>query len=111
MKTNINIGLSGNVNITYNPVVGSGTYTGDATQNRAIPHGLGRIPKFVFIAKTPANDHNSTIHSALAQINDINNGATTAVTAMDINNFYVGDAGGTASGMNVNLVAYLWSAI
>lgn len=36
-------------------IIGIGTYTGDGTTNRAIPHGLGTIPKFVFLATTNGN--------------------------------------------------------
>jgi hypothetical protein len=90
----------------------SGSYTGDGSQNRAIPHGLGRIPSLVFVAKTSSNDHNHTMMSSSPTIlRDINSGVEVTVTSMTAVNFYVGDNLGLTTGGNFNAAVYNWVAI
>ena len=97
------------------PVVAtSGTYTGNNTANRAIPHGLARIPNLVILTDR-GNGYMWRIqgiqptiiyyHSAAAM------GESGAVTAMDATNFYVGDGTvGSYLAANRSPNGYSWSA-
>lgn len=89
-----------------------GSYTGNNSANRAIPHGLSRIPKLVFIQQ-------STTHDSFVQIMinfnlEYEGGATHAnygTTVPDSTNFYVGNAANYGQSANANAVAYTWVAI
>jgi hypothetical protein len=86
----------------------TGTYTGNDTVNRAIPHGLGRTPCRVFFAQIGQNlmwDLNAT-----GQINLVGL-ATLAVTAFDATNFYVGNAAGYGNSANAAGNDYRWTAV
>lgn len=87
----------------------TGLYTGDASQNRAIPHGLGSTPSLVCITYTT---YQFRIHAeAPTNIYYIKNDTVgvKSVTAMDSTNFYVGDgADGNASANAV--LGYKWTA-
>jgi len=87
----------------------SGTYTGDASDNKAIPHGLGGIPKIVIISQDgqPAIAHIMRDEAGIR--ND--NVAFLAVTAPNATNFYVGNNANYAQTMNFNLTAYSWVAM
>ncbi len=97
-------------------VTSAGTYTGNSSANRAIPHGLAVTPKFVFIADTTASDSagGSTYHliTGIARIYHTAGGANSSlgVTVMDGTNFYVGNATAYASSANNNAVTYSWVA-
>lgn len=89
----------------------TGTYTGNAAANRAIPHNLGRVPTMVSVfdtgeAKTVLRYGNSVYMIALIDAGSVQ---YFSVTACDSTNFYVGD-GGNKYG-NVNLHNYAWVAI
>jgi hypothetical protein len=95
----------------------SDTYTGDNTQNRAIPHGMGVIPRLVLIFfRTDATQWEFTAlfpQTATLPWVDLDNGAAVAasaatITAMTTTNFYVGDA---AKNGNQNARVYFWLAI
>jgi hypothetical protein len=75
--------------------ISSGTYSGDNTTNRAIPHGLGVTPKLVIIQGSGGGDY--LVYRVIgAVVYMLNDGAgaidVRAVTAMDATNFYVGNA-------------------
>lgn len=97
--------------------IAEGTYTGDDSVNRAIPHGLGKIPSQVIIQNQEANaargEYVFLLLKAHARMSCVKGGASSSltVTAMDITNFYVGNA--TAPGMaaNANTIPYGWVAI
>ena len=89
----------------------SGSYTGDDTANRAIAHGLGRIPSVVIIKQAGA-------WAALIVKGVANIGVfwTTpqnaqAVTSMDATNFYVGNAGSFPNSGNATATSYFWNAM
>lgn len=94
-------------------IITTGTYTGDGTQNRAIPHGLGRVPKLVIVITTNAgqmvmNYIDNTTHghyeSGSTTLNDTR-------AAWDSTNFYVGDPGGGHDNGSGGTYQYSWVAI
>jgi hypothetical protein len=91
------------------PFMTRGIYVGDGTQNRAIAHGLGKIPRLIIIHNafvdhlwwmTTANG--SYVFNDAAAI-------STNVTAWNNINFFVG---GDATGLytNGNLNNFIWYA-
>ncbi|MBA7672585.1 hypothetical protein ES703_80767 [subsurface metagenome] len=97
-------------------LVTTGSYTGDASASKAIPHGMPRVPKMVTIWRAEAGDHSGLmffIHKDRARIHDAEDGSDTslAVTAMNTTNFYVGNASEYNHSANYNLMPYKWVAI
>lgn len=89
-------------------LISSGTYSGANTEDRAIPHSLGKVPHIVFLtAETAKLAH---IDGNFPTIICGNAGAYT-VTAMDSTNFYVGDAASYANSFNAGGADYHWVAI
>jgi len=92
----------------------SGTYTGNAAVNRAIPHGLPNIPKFVLL-----NGITGYYFYTIIEAGKINwqkaqvtaSSGQLAVTAMDDVNFYVGNATDYSGSANANTYAYHWVAV
>lgn len=97
---------SGKANVT------TGEYTGNDTQNRAIPHGLGRTPKIVFVIRNNGTSW-FTIYTFLAAIFYLSASTNTyiAVTAIDGTNFYVGNAASYSTSANSLGWFYYWVAI
>ncbi|GAI54372.1 unnamed protein product, partial [marine sediment metagenome] len=91
----------------------SGSYTGDNTVNRAIAHGLGRIPHLVVIFRrysdTIAQLFN--IIKGMAFIASLIGDRYYAVTAVDATNFYVGNATDYEHTANKSGSDYKWIAI
>jgi hypothetical protein len=83
----------------------SGTYTGDGSVNKAVPHGLGRVPKMLIITQPGVVNVFFCVKDAIVFFGF----AEEAVTAMDATNFYVGNAGSLPFSANVNATNYLWS--
>ena len=90
----------------------SGTYVGNGNVNRAVAHGLGVIPKHVIIVG---------VDGFVAQLSEDYNGARLlytnaaadgfyAVTALDADNFYVGNAGSFPNSVNNAGAGYGWMA-
>jgi len=93
--------------VNIQKISNSGTYTGDSTANRAIPHGLGRIPKAVII-----NNNSSAFYNKISGydgIQMVGSGVKT-LTADTGTNFYVGNATGYVESANDNGVTYYWAA-
>ena len=88
--------------------VTSGSYVGDDTVNRVIPHGVGAIPKIVFICKA---DRNYQINVTSGVIYTLTGNAYLAVTVPTSTNFYVGNATSYDNSANYNLITYYWVAI
>lgn len=88
----------------------SGTYTGDGSADKAIAHGLGSIPKLVFIIGNNATT-GVLLDYQSGYITSVNGGARYAVTAQNVTNFYVGDAGSYINSMNEAVTEYYWVAI
>lgn len=89
-----------------------GSYTGDGTVNRAIPHGLGVVPKIVILLHTGEEWHRiyGGYANILYNIDGMDSGLI-AVTAPDATNFYVGNAADYLKSANSNGAAYRWAAI
>lgn len=87
--------------------VTTGTYTGNASADRAIPHSLGKTPKLVFVR----NGDEVNFIFASAAVKYIPNGNAYVVAAMTSTNFYVGDAASYAETANANAQAYTWIAM
>lgn len=92
-----------------NALMESNSYTGDGNQNRAIPHGLGVVPKFVYVSSDSTARVMWQIKSGSLhwQRPGAEASGVTAITAWDSTNFYVGDASFYANG---NGVGYNWVA-
>jgi hypothetical protein len=89
---------------------GSGSYTGDSTANRAIPHGLGKVPILVMI--TCISD--PVVYVKQSNFNygfDCVDAVSYAITASDGTNFYVGNAGSYQKSANLNTKSYQWIAV
>ena len=86
------------------------TYTGNDTADRAIPHGLGVIPKFVAIATTLTWGLEFAGVAAVLY-NDAAALGAYAVTAPDATNFYIGNATSYARSLNSNGLTYYWVAL
>lgn len=85
------------------PRTNKGSFTGDGSNNRAIPHGLGMVPRIVFIIPGDVNGYFGFIVSG--NQTDYAN-TRTAVTAADATNFYV-----SGVKMNTNLASQNWVAM
>ncbi len=88
-----------------------GNYVGDDSNNRAIAHGLGIIPRSVHISNT--SGYLFHIIKGVALISAVIPTAvsqTLAVTAMDATNFHVGNATSYANSANTSGVTYYWVA-
>jgi hypothetical protein len=96
-------------------VTSSGSYTGNGTVNRAIPHGLGVTPKIVFLVISATLSYLFNIFGAQGYIQCLMGGADAfvlkAVTTPDATNFYVGNAADYITSANSQSVSYLWVAI
>ena len=90
----------------------SGTYTGNGTDNRGIPHGLGKTPKLVIINRNNGQYFNR-IFSQLGAIYYVSASYTgyKTVTIMDATNFYVGNSLNYEQSANDTDDVYYWVAI
>ncbi|GAI16208.1 unnamed protein product [marine sediment metagenome] len=94
----------------------SGTYTGDSNVNRAIPHGLGVIPKLVLIVDQ-SNEKwwHRIVDSDNGSIYNIDlvagKGVRTFIIVMTTTNFYVGAAITPQETANLDTDVYHWIAI
>ena len=88
----------------------TGTYTGDASGGRAIPHGLGIAPKLVFICTTNTDAMLWRQLAGIDKLFSVSDSATgkIAVTTMDSTNFYLGS---DHPGANYTAFVYYWVAI
>lgn len=87
-------------------IVASGSYTGNETANRAIPHGLGVIPKMVLISNDVQGWYQAIFTDIVAYVQSAANN-NLGVTAPDATNFYVGNA--TEYNHSANGTAGSWS--
>lgn len=79
--------VSGTANIT------SGSFVGDGTENKGIPHSLGISPKKVSIVPRTGGYH-LWIINGIVHIVTANSTVIYTPTAWDATNFYIGQAGG-----------------
>lgn len=91
--------------------IASGSYTGNDTANRAISHGLGKVPKLIFFQATNTIVEISGLSVRLGVYNAMISGLPTyasAVTAADATNFYVGSAANYEYSGNGDTHTYYW---
>ena len=106
----LNSAIAGKISVGASSTVGS--YTGDDTDNRAIPHGLGVTPNMVYFHNLV--DVRGNIFSHANNIVGKDNaagGGSYAVTAMDATNFYVGHSGNYWFSANISARTHYWCAI
>lgn len=98
-------------NNVINPSSGitSGAYVGDSSANKAIAHGLGRVPKCVLIMQR-ATATNFLLMQGSDTVVWISGAIAHGVTAKDAINFYVGNAAAYDQSANLNLENYDWVA-
>jgi hypothetical protein len=91
----------------------SGSYYGNSTPNRAIPHGLGKTPKMVRIFKNDMGGGEGTIFEDIGIIRSMYDASTNTytVTKMDDTNFYVGNSSSYPGSYNNTETTYVWLAI
>jgi hypothetical protein len=92
--------------------VTTGSFTGDNTANRAIPHGLGIIPKIVFIYDESGALRTYVLRQNRANIMYQRNDSfgSQSVTGLTSTNFYVGNAASYPDSANENTRIYQWVA-
>lgn len=88
--------------------INSGSYTGDNSDNRAIAHGLGAVPKFVIIDRT--GEYRSIIQSNYINFTDELDTQHYTVTQWTSTNFYVGDNMDYQKSSNNSSSVYYWIA-
>jgi parallel beta-helix repeat protein len=97
---------------TYVAKVMSGTYSGSGAANKAIAHGLGKIPQLVIITKLNSTRGWQILGSNPTQLQEQATFYSNAVTTMDATNFYVGNtADGYADTANDSGITYFWVAL
>jgi hypothetical protein len=100
------------IDVPTTTTITSGSYTGDSTVNRAIPHGLGITPQFVLSINGTDGSYLFHIHKGYGKIwYQSTTAAGYAVTAMDATNFYVGNASSYQMTANYTGALYYWTAI
>ncbi len=90
----------------------SGSYAGNNSANRAIPHGLAETPKMILIRYSD-DSRWYRIYGGLAQIGYMSNASNgqRAVTTPSATNFYVGNAGSYEQSANETGGTFYWVAI
>ena len=87
----------------------AGSYVGNATANRAIPHGLGVTPKIILLCKA-ADLRGFGIFGAQGHIIQFS-AASHNVTIPNATNFYVGNVDSYLTSANESDITYYWVAI
>ena len=90
--------------------ISSGSYTGDNTANRAIPHGLSVTPKMVMINASGTGHYRSIIRPGRINYTCAADDDTFSVTTWTSTNFYVGNASSWSDSNNGSTVVYYWVA-
>lgn len=91
-------------------LIATGTYTGDDSANKAIAHGLGIVPKIIFVYADLGLNACSIMGATPVIINSMA-GSYFTVTAATSTNFYVGNVGNYPESANSNGVGYTWVAL
>lgn len=95
---------------SLNGVIASDSYGGNNTVNRAIPHGLGRIPIYVTMARLDGQPQYDIIQPGIIRYLDQGTSNVLVVTAVDDTNFYVGNATHYDQSANATGETYYWVA-
>lgn len=91
----------------------SGTYTGNNSANRAIPHGGSSVPKFVVFERAGASSL-GYVKLLVAGYIDITHSTVRiryAVTSWDATNFYVGNSAEYTNSANSTGTVHTWVAV
>ena len=110
LASDVNSAIAAKMSVGDGSTIGS--FVGDDSANRCIPHGLGVTPKIVVFHN--GVDVRGHIIQGAAIIEGKDNaagGGAYAVTAMDSTNFYVGNAGNLWFSANVSARTHYWCAI
>ncbi len=99
--------ISSAITAAGNTTIGSGTYTGLSTVNRAIAHGMGVTPKIVFILSGTGE----SIRLIGTNISRADIPGNLTETTADGTNFYVGNATDYTRSGNYSSRTYQWVAI
>ena len=91
--------------------IASGNYAGDNTANKAIAHGLGAIPKAVFIVAASYQYQILIGYAFIRWLSTAPAYGGHAVTAPTSTNFYVGNATDYGQSANATGTTYYWVAI
>ncbi len=99
-----------------NPATGfatlaSGTYTGDDSVNKAIPHGLAVAPQLILIISNQGYHFWLSLGDAGWISGNFSGQPRLAVTAIDATNFYVGNATSYPGSANQTAAAHYWTAV
>jgi len=96
---------------TYpNTKVAYGTYAGNSTANRAIPHGMARIPRMIWI-NIPGVVRSYRVTKGYVYYEESTTSAVLAVTTATDTNFYVGNATNYGTSANLTGSTFDWVAI
>lgn len=87
----------------------SGQYTGDATENREIPHGLGVTPKLVLITTSASSLFGIWDEAFITRY--VPTTAHKEVNPFTSTNFYVGNATAYSHSANFDGTVYTWVAL
>lgn len=91
--------------------INSGSYVGNDAIDRAIIHGLGVTPKFIFVYATSASNHWNCCLNALGIISRVDIITVFTVSVPDATDFHVGDAANLTNSANGVGITYDWVAI
>lgn len=103
--------------------ISSGTYTGNSTSNRAVPHGMANVPRLVIIQNQtdttmllfyvifPGFGYILGLQLSSGTWLSESTIANLAVTPMDASNFYVGHIGAYVTTANMSGKVYRWVAM
>jgi hypothetical protein len=110
LASDVNSAIAAKMSVGDGSTVGS--FTGNDTVNRSIPHGLGVTPKMVtFHNNTDVRGHIIQGSAVIEGKDNAAGGGALAVTAMDATNFYVGNAGNYYFSANTSTRTHYWCAI
>ena len=110
LASDVNSAIAAKMSVGDGSTVGS--FTGNDTANRAIPHGLGVTPKMVtFHNNVDVRGHIIQGSAMIEGKDNAAGGGALAVTAMDATNFYVGNAGNYYFSANTSTRTHYWCAI
>ena len=96
--------------LTEYPKIKTGTYTGNSSANKAIAHGNGITPKYVFITSTNAFRDGFILTPGKISGSSDTEGGIYDVTSWDTTNFYIGNAAQYGLSMNYTGHVYYWVA-
>lgn len=91
-------------------IIVSGSYTGNDTVNRAIPHGLGVVPKLVMVSESTNGSVIKLIRPGYLDYQSETSSIVYAVTTWTTTNFYVGNSSNYTASGNGNTAVYYWVA-